>query len=149
MVADKVERSGGRGRWIEGLRGIRRRKQWTASEKAQILAESFFPGANISAVARRHGVAANVLFRWRREALDTSSSEPATFAPVTVAASTLSPCPADTPRCETPEDETAGDASGTRSGVIEIELAGARIRLRGAVSEEHLRMALAAVRGLA
>ena len=46
-----------------------------------------FPWSQHLGVARRHGVAANVLFRWRREALDTSSSEPPTFSPVTVAAS--------------------------------------------------------------
>jgi transposase len=145
MGAAKVERSVGRSWRIDGRREPRQRRQWTASEKAQILAESFFPGANISAVARRHGVGANVLFRWRREALDASLSAPPAFTSVITSAQEVSPCEAGA----TPEDEAAEDTSGARSGLIEIELAGARIRVRGAVSEAQLRAALAAVRGLA
>ena len=34
----------------------RTNRRWAAQEKARITAESFEPGANISAVARRHGV---------------------------------------------------------------------------------------------
>ena len=149
MATDKVEHSNGRDLRIEGLRETRRYRRWTASEKAQILAESFFPGANISEVARRHGVGANVLFRWRQEALNASSPKPPAFTPVTLAASPVSPCAATAARCETPEDGAAEDTSGARAGLIEIELAGARIRVRGAVSEAQLRAALAAVRGLA
>ena len=43
-------------RRIEVITGQRRRRQWTAEEKARIVAESFEEGANISEVARRHGV---------------------------------------------------------------------------------------------
>ena len=140
MDANKVKRSDNGAQLIAGVRETRPRRRWTAAEKAQILAESFFPGANISETARRYGLRANLLFRWRREALNMPSSEPPpAFVPVTVAAA--SPCKAGAPHCEAPEDGAAG--------LIEIELAGARIRLRGAVSEAQLRTALAAVRGLA
>ena len=43
-------------RRIEVITGQRRRRRWTAHEKARIVAESFEEGANISEVARRHGV---------------------------------------------------------------------------------------------
>jgi transposase len=40
-------------RRIEVITGQRRRRRWTAQEKARIVAESFEEGANISEVARR------------------------------------------------------------------------------------------------
>jgi transposase len=43
-------------RRVELITGQRRRRRWTAEEKARIVAESFEEGANISEVARRHGV---------------------------------------------------------------------------------------------
>jgi transposase-like protein len=36
-------------------------------EKRRIVSETFEPGASVSAVARRHGLNANLLFTWRRE----------------------------------------------------------------------------------
>jgi transposase len=46
---------------ITGQRRQRRRRRWTAEEKARIVAESFEEGANISEVARRHGVVRGLL----------------------------------------------------------------------------------------
>ena len=42
------------------------RQRWTAGEKARMVEESSQPGMNVSYVARRHGVAPNLLFRWRK-----------------------------------------------------------------------------------
>jgi transposase-like protein len=42
------------------------RRKWSDAEKHSIVAEAERPGANISAVARRHGIKPNLLFRWRR-----------------------------------------------------------------------------------
>ena len=135
----------GRHRRIEVITGVRRRRQWSASEKAQIVAESFFPGVNISEVARRSGVSVGVLFRWRRVALASSSasSVPLTFTPVTLTVE-----PQEVPQQE--NDHIHLDVCpDSVSGVIEIELSGAFIRLRGPVSEAALRTVLAAVRGAA
>ena len=44
-------------RRIEVITGQRRRRVWTAAEKARIVAESFEEGADISEMARRNGVA--------------------------------------------------------------------------------------------
>jgi transposase len=44
------------------------RRRRTGEEKQAILSELERPGAKVSAVARRHGLSANVLFRWRRDA---------------------------------------------------------------------------------
>lgn len=43
-----------------------RRRHWTASEKLRIVEQTLDERASISVVARRNGVAANLLYRWRR-----------------------------------------------------------------------------------
>ena len=50
----------------EVLRGPERRRRWAASEKIAMVAETHEPGVTVSLVARRHGVAPNQLFAWRR-----------------------------------------------------------------------------------
>jgi transposase len=51
---------------IEVLNGPQRRRRWTAAEKLSIVQETYEPDATVSLVARRHGVAPNQLFRWRK-----------------------------------------------------------------------------------
>ena len=63
------------------------RRMWGRAEKQSIVGETLVPGANVSAVARRHGVAQSLLYRWRKDA--TGSVRPAsTFVPVAIAAPT-------------------------------------------------------------
>ena len=47
-----------------------RRRRWSAAEKIRIVEETLDEGASISVVARRNGVAPNLLYRWRRLMLD-------------------------------------------------------------------------------
>ncbi len=51
---------------IELITGTARRRRWSADEKLRIVSESLESGETISSVARRNGVAANLLYRWRR-----------------------------------------------------------------------------------
>ena len=51
---------------IEIITGTPRRRRWTAEQKLRIVEESHQSGESIPAVARRRGVAANLLYRWRR-----------------------------------------------------------------------------------
>ena len=51
---------------VEIITSIQRRRRWTASEKVRIVEETFEPGMTVSLVARRHGIAPNQLFTWRR-----------------------------------------------------------------------------------
>lgn len=51
---------------IEVITGTARRRRWTTEEKLRIVEESLQPGMTVSYVARRHGVAPNLLFRWRK-----------------------------------------------------------------------------------
>lgn len=43
-----------------------RRCRWSAAGKLRIVEESMYDGESISAVARRNGVAPNLLYRWRK-----------------------------------------------------------------------------------
>ena len=42
------------------------RRRWPLAEKLRILEESSRPGMSISYVARKYGIAPNLLFRWRK-----------------------------------------------------------------------------------
>jgi transposase len=53
---------------IEVITGKERRRRWSAEEKARLVAETLKPGAVISHVARRNGVAESCLYAWRRQA---------------------------------------------------------------------------------
>ena len=47
-----------------------RRRRWGAAEKLRIVEETLDERTSISMVARRNGVAPNLLYRWRRLMLD-------------------------------------------------------------------------------
>lgn len=51
---------------VEVLAGPERRRRWSAAEKVTIVAETDEPGMTVSLVARRHGIAPNQLFTWRK-----------------------------------------------------------------------------------
>jgi transposase len=53
-------------RRIELITGEARRRRWSTEQKLQIIEESFLPDETVSSVARRRGVAPNLLYRWRR-----------------------------------------------------------------------------------
>ena len=48
------------------LLGPERRRRWSAAEKIAMVAETYEPGTVVSLVARRHGIAPNQLFLWRK-----------------------------------------------------------------------------------
>jgi transposase len=50
-----------------------RRRRWSSSEKLRIVEETLYDGESISAVARRNGVAPNLLYRWRKLMLEGGS----------------------------------------------------------------------------
>ena len=50
-----------------------RRRRWRAAEKLRIVEETLYEGESISAVARRNGVAPNLLYRWRKLMLEGGS----------------------------------------------------------------------------
>lgn len=50
----------------EVLSGPERRRRWTATEKLALVQETYEPDMTVSLVARRHGIAPNQLFLWRK-----------------------------------------------------------------------------------
>src|SRR3954471_6647102 len=51
---------------IEIITSVQRRRRWGAAEKVRIVEETHEPGVTVSLVARRHGIAPNQVFTWRR-----------------------------------------------------------------------------------
>jgi transposase len=62
---------------IEALevRRLRVRRGWSDAAKARLVEESFVTGANVSAIARREGMAPSQLFGWRRKAVGLGGVE--------------------------------------------------------------------------
>jgi transposase len=119
-------------RRVEVITGTARRRTWSAHEKARIVAESFEPGANVSEVARRHGVNRGQLFTWRRQAMGSGSADDGSNAPTFVPVSMA-----------TSEEPGVGQSSS-----IEIEMGSVRIQVRGGVNGAALRTVLLAVRSV-
>jgi transposase-like protein len=71
--ADGADGAVARVRGIELITGTGRRRQWSEEDKARVVVESLEPGANVSEVARRHGLSPQQLFGWRRQARQLSN----------------------------------------------------------------------------
>jgi transposase len=126
-----------------------RRLLRTNEEKRQIVAEALVPGASVAAVARKHGVNANLLFGWRRlhkRGLLEQCREPASLLPVTVTTPTVLPDRNSRPtRAVQAVKRPAVPAIGPCH--IEIELPGdVRVRVHGRVEVDALSAVLAALR---
>ena len=137
---------GGAYQRVEVITGRQRRRQWTAEEKSRIVSESLEADANISDVARRHGLARGLLTIWRRQ-LSGGGQEPGqSFAAVKI--DTVAPLSDGAARHLAESDAVGAALPAIRSrGRIEIDVAGARIRIESGVDHATLAMVLAAVRG--
>jgi len=109
---------------VSVLTGPERRRRWSSTAKAQIVAESLQPGAVVAVVAQRHDVHANLLYHWRRQARQ-AAGRGVSFLPVAVSAEQRAP------------------ARG--AGTIEIELDGVRVRVDASVDEAALGRVLRAL----
>jgi transposase len=136
-------------RRIEVITGQRRRRRWTAQEKARIVAESFEEGANISEVARRNGVVRGLLTVWRHKLAAAAGVNAPGFVPVLIA-SEGSPATACEPGRVAPAQTRLREMAlppGQFRGVIEIEVSGARVRVEPGVDSTTLSTVLSALRG--
>lgn len=116
------------------------KRRHSAAFKRKILELTEQPGASVARVALEHGVNANLVFKWRRAKLARmlpagTAVHQAVLLPVSVAPQESYPTVAP----------NVGPAPN-KQGVIEIELAGARLVLRGSVDPANLRIALLALR---
>jgi transposase len=110
---------------VEVLGGLERRRRWSQDDKARIVEETLAPGAKVTEVARRNGVAASVVFTWRRQARTVAQVEPR-FAPVQIAAAEAIEA---TSELLSADDGRARSVAAARIGLIEIDL-GNRRRIR-------------------
>jgi transposase len=92
------------------------RRRWSEAFKADAVERSFAPGTNVSALAREIGISPAQLFGWRTAAQGDRS-----------------------------EAERDGAPNGS-SGVIEIVIAKAVIRVGADIDEDHLGRVIRAVR---
>ncbi|MEJ0050551.1 MAG: transposase [Methylovirgula sp.] len=99
---------------------VRLHRRWSDELKEQVVAESFLPGANVSAIARRVGIDPSQLFSWRK-ALRRGGAR--MVAP-----------------------DAAVDDKARSGPVIEIVVGDAVIRADAMVDEAHLRRVVRAVR---
>ena len=102
------------------------RRRWSAAAKGRIVSETLVAGANVSAIARAHGLSVQLLFAWRRKALagvrrDEAAAEPP-FALVEVEAPVA-------------------------TGIIELVVGEVVIRIGPQITAMRLQEILAAVRG--
>jgi transposase len=122
-------------RRIEVITGSRRRRQWSAEERRQIVAESFEPGANISAIARRHGVNGGLLHYWRKcareTALEVTGANQPSFVPVAIAGPALA----------------EAQERSKPAAVIEIEIGGVIVRIPSEAGRDMVGVVIAALRG--
>jgi transposase-like protein len=51
---------------VEVITTDQRRRRWSVAEKAALVSRTYEPGMTVSLVARQAGVAASLLFQWRR-----------------------------------------------------------------------------------
>ena len=111
--------------------------------KDDLVAQSLVPGASVAAIAMKGGINANLLFKWRREHV-RAQSESAPTAPTLLPVCVI---PDITPLPSSPSPSPSRAAGrGARPGVIELEIAGAQMRLRGCVDEVMLSSVLRALR---
>jgi transposase len=118
---------------VEVLGGLERRRRWSQDDKARIVEETLAPGAKVTEVARRNGVAASVVFTWRRQARTVAQVEPR-FAPVQIAAAIE-----ETSKLLPADDSRVRSVAAARIGLIEIDLGNRRrIRVDAHVDPEAL-----------
>jgi transposase len=120
---------------VEVLGGLERRRRWSQDDKARIVEETLVPGTKVTDVARRNGVAASVVFTWRRQARTVEKFGPC-FAPVQIA---LAEPSAEEAKPLSKDDRRLQPVPAARNGLIEIDLGNRRrIRVDAQVDPEAL-----------
>lgn len=136
------------------------RRSWSQEERQQIVEEALAPGVSVAAVARQHGLNANLVFKWIRRAREgwldrrraptkeNAIAAPDVATPTFVPVKLLELSAADTPM-SIPAGAVAKPARAerrTRRGAMEISLPnGVRVSVNADVDAEALRSVLSAL----
>jgi transposase len=113
-------------------KAVRRRRP--KLERRQIVEETLKPGTSVSLVARAHDVNTNQLFKWRKQYLEGRlevKQTSGTMLPVKMADSD-----------EKLRPVMRRESRQRRSGIIDIDLGHARVRIEGAADPDCVRAAL-------
>ena len=139
---------------VAGISGMPRR-QHDRAFKTELVEQCLVPGASVAAVALAGGINANLLFKWRRDHLRSkrlsgaASSSSTVLVPVQVTtgmdtgvgrSQPSEPSPASAPMA------VVSQRASRVAGTIELDIAGAVLRLRGPVDEASLCSVLRALR---
>jgi transposase len=122
-------------RGAEVLGRVERRRRFSVEQKLTILAEAMAPEANLSAIARRHGLSPAQVYKWRRLAeLGVIGVPGASELPSFVAVEITKEVPLLPVPVAADKPATTNDAPHRqrrkKAGLIEIELAGGgRVRV--------------------
>ena len=132
MLDDEIsfESSGGGEppvRRMEVLSGPGGRQRWTAEAKGRIIEETLRPGANISEVARRHGLMPQQLYGWRSAARARVAAPGVAFVPMEV-------------------NGDAGLVGAMKGSIVVVQAGGMAIHVPAGVSADHIERVLLAVR---
>jgi transposase len=120
---------------VEVLGVVERRRRWSHDDKMRIVEETLAPGAKVTEVARRNGVAASVVFTWRRQARTVEKGGPCFALVQTTAAETR----AENAKLPSEDDRRMRLVPAARTGLIEIDLGDRRrIRVDAQVDPEAL-----------
>jgi transposase len=115
----------------EFLGRVERRRRFSVEQKRAVLAEATAPGANMSEVARRHGLVPAQVYKWRRLAElgvigMPGVSELPSFVAVEITKDVASlPAPVVGDKA-TVSNEVSRRRQRRKAGLIEIELSGGR-----------------------
>ena len=132
MLDDEIsfESSGGGEppvRRLEVLSGPGGRRRWTAEAKGRIIEETLRPGANISDVARRHGLMPQQLYGWRSAARAREAASGVGFVPIEL-------------------DSDTGTVGAINGNAVVVQAGGMVIRVPAGVSADNIERVLLAVR---
>ena len=103
-----------------------RRRAWSADEKRAIVEEAAASG-NVAGTAKRHGIQAQQIYRWRERLF--GPSEPVGFVPISVVSDPLMALPAPVPDQDCRDEAPAPVLDGTADDRIEI-VAGTDVTVR-------------------
>ena len=119
---------------VEVLGGVERRRRWSHDDKIRIVEETLAQGAKVTEVARRNGVAASVVFTWRRQARTVEKGP--CFAPVQIIGTGTGE---ETAKLLPEDDRRVRSVATARIGLIEIDLGNRRcIRVDAHVDPDAL-----------
>lgn len=142
---------------MEIITRTERRRRYSPSVRAAVLAEADEPGTTVRAVAQRHDLAESLIYHWRtaRRKAASIASEPLQF----IAYGKIADAPADLPTAapataaprrvhaeRSPSEELMRPHPGSRPGSIDIELGtGVRLSVDSYVNEKALARVLRAL----